>query len=129
MSGFRGGGRRGASEWAKARYRRKGTANVFVYLDATAPGAGSRSPTDGRTQDFARLHARFVDVHCQTPRIASCSTTCRYIRQVRSTTNDERHAALHVAFRGGLKLKTTFFTAPSRLPNCQPRSALILSAQ
>jgi len=82
----------GQLERYDCEYRRNGTANLFIFLDAHRPWRTVKV-TDQRTaRDFAECMRDLVDLHYPKPsRSASSSTTCRPIRRAPSTRPSRPH--------------------------------------
>ena len=78
--------RPGQLERFDCEYRRNGTANLFVFLDAHRSWRRVKVTDRRAAQDFAGCMRDLVDVHFpNAEKSASCSTTCRHTRQARST--------------------------------------------
>ena len=76
----------GQLERFDCEYRRNGTANLFVFLDAHRSWRRAKVTDRRAAQDFAGCMRDSSTSTSQTPRkSASCSTTCRHTRQARST--------------------------------------------
>ena len=67
-------------------YRRNGTANLFVFLDRTVPGARSRLPSIARPKTSPPACASSPTSITPRPSASGwCSTICRHTRPARST--------------------------------------------